>query len=374
MKSLFAIPFIPVSRLMHSHRSAAAIILADQIRAATGEDLTIAMTLDLEVEDFNAFDRMYVYFGPEWTGKVNMFGGVGDFPYVENFKKFCSFKGEVFVVNLPSMPDLHTDLTDKIRIRQEKSLSVQPQWLQMDWDNLKRMQETAKPIYPNLMKLYPNMAAGDSHAISMYRPGWMNNSVPFSTLYGSLKKGLRSFVRPEGVPDSHKFEKIDLYFGNIDVRHHLCRQDDPIYAANKLARDYVSAAHTLGIEEKAEVCLWNVLPIENESRKVPQTGWYKGTPFYGSWELRDAVRRTFNETLAHQTAAYDIGHFMWTSPLENDLGELDFKYMEKPQSIHLSREFYPHWNGLDWTPLREKHKVDPKKSAGSSASLDGFLD
>ena len=28
-------------------------------------------------------------------------------------------------------------------------------------------------------------------------------------------------------------------------------------------------------------------------------------------------------------------------------GELDFAYMEKPQSIHLSREYYPYWNGIE---------------------------
>jgi hypothetical protein len=31
----------------------------------------------------------------------------------------------------------------------------------------------------------------------------------------------------------------------------------------------------------------------------------------------------------------------------NKAGELDFKYMEKPKSIHLSREFYPYWNGIE---------------------------
>ena len=32
---------------------------------------------------------------------------------------------------------------------------------------------------------------------------------------------------------------------------------------------------------------------------------------------------------------------------------IDFKYMEKPKSIHLSREFYPYWNGIKQAGLEE---------------------
>ena len=35
----------------------------------------------------------------------------------------------------------------------------------------------------------------------------------------------------------------------------------------------------------------------------------------------------------------------WVNKLTNREGELDFDYMEKPQSIHLSRQYYPHWTG-----------------------------
>ena len=35
--------------------------------------------------------------------------------------------------------------------------------------------------------------------------------------------------------------------------------------------------------------------------------------------------------------------------LMNDKKELDFDKMEKPQSVHLSRASYPHWQGKQWT-------------------------
>jgi hypothetical protein len=38
----------------------------------------------------------------------------------------------------------------------------------------------------------------------------------------------------------------------------------------------------------------------------------------------------------------------------NGIGELDFKFMEKPKSVHLSRQAYPHWQGKKWSGLPEK--------------------
>ena len=45
----------------------------------------------------------------------------------------------------------------------------------------------------------------------------------------------------------------------------------------------------------------------------------------------------------------DITLVKWTNSLLNKKGELGFEYMEKPQSVHLSREFYPYWTGEEST-------------------------
>jgi hypothetical protein len=54
--------------------------------------------------------------------------------------------------------------------------------------------------------------------------------------------------------------------------------------------------------------------------------------------------------------------FKWVDKLKNKKGELDFEYMEKPQSIHLSRASYPHWQGKEWTEKKEE-----------SVQLDAFM-
>ena len=60
------------------------------------------------------------------------------------------------------------------------------------------------------------------------------------------------------------------------------------------------------------------------------------------------ARNKFNDYIEKE-----YGIIRWTQHLYNQKGELDFQYMEKPQSIHLSREFYPYWNGIEAAGLEE---------------------
>ena len=95
--------------------------------------------------------------------------------------------------------------------------------------------------------------------------------------------------------------------------------------------------------------IYELLPIENETRKIPKSGFYNKQPFHGTWEERNNARKLFNEII------HDSGlGIKWTNYLLNKKGELDFDYMEKPQSIHLSREYYPYWTGIKETNTLEE--------------------
>jgi hypothetical protein len=192
---------------------------------------------------------------------------------------------------------------------------------------------------------------GDSHAICMYRPEWMLNSVPFKTLHGALKMGLKSFLPTDKV----NFKKLEYYFGNIDIRHHLMRQSDPEAATRDLVKNYYDACKSITADLGCEIQIYEPLPIENESRSIPKTGWYEGTPFYGSWDERDNIRNIFIDEATKQQGN-GVTLFRWCDKLKNNKGELDFKYMEKPQSVHLSREFYPHWQGREYN--EKKHQAN----------------
>ena len=317
----------PISDKIHSHKAAQAIIYADQLQES-GHDVTINL-VNNKIYDYSSYDEVYVYHGSDWSGNLNLFGGIQAYPNTDFVKALAAYKGTVKSI-LIDFPDYASMFQDRLK-------KADMTW-DVDFDNLSKM-TTAEVVDPNTINRYRNIAFGDSHAISMYRPGWENVSVPFSTLHGSINRGFETFI-----PEGGEYDRIETYFGNIDIRHHLCRFDDSINEAKKLARRYIDEVNRISNKYSAEVTVWEPLPIENESRKVPKTGWYKGTPFYGTWQERTDARQAFIDEL-HT----GVNVFKWTNHMKNDKGELDFDYMEKPQSIHLSREHYPHWQGKNWT-------------------------
>jgi len=334
MKGLVASPLNTISKHMYSHRAAQGVIYADQLKRS-GKDISINMSGDLYCSDFNKFDELYIYHGNDWSGSVNLFGGLEADGCGYNFANFSEFKGKVYSLVI-DCPDYLSMLHE--RIKRTDPDKVHAVWKRVNWDNLKHVQETAETIDPNTVKRYQTISMGDSHAICMYRPEWMNVSVPFKTLHGALKLGLKHFI-PE---KQTKYKKLEFYFGNIDVRHHILRQPDPKQAVKDLVDEYFRQAS----EFDAEVTIYELLPIENESRSIPKTGWHKGTPFFGTWQGRNDIRKLFRDECLKRSGK--VKFFMWTHSLINVNGELDFEYMEKPKSVHLSRHYYPHWTGFEW--------------------------
>ena len=346
MKAILNTPFIPIATRIASHRGAQGAIYGDMLRRR-GLDLDVNWSG--RIEDHNEYDEMYVYHGNDWSGSLNIFGGVQGFPYAFNTRNFSRFRGRVYSLDIP-FPPYHEMIQDRIDRAKARGVNIQPEWLDVDVDNLKRMHDTATVIkYPLVTD---SLVVGDSHSICMYRPGWTVNSVPYKTLNGALKD-FRSFV--EEVAPIGSFNRLECYFGNIDVRHHLCRvSDDHVGNAKALARRYVGAVESLDIED---VSIYELLPIEDESRKLPITGYYKGQPFWGSWRQRDECRLAFRDELERIAGRVKI--IRWTDYLLNDKGQLDFKHMERPKSIHLSRQSYPYWNG-DERPVKTSNDTKGK--------------
>jgi len=324
MRNIINCPFIPIAKRPGSHRGAQGVIYGDMIKEKYGH---CDINYGGEIEDHNDYDSLWVYHGSDWSGGINMFGGVYGFPYVKNTVNFSQFKGKVYSIGI-DFPPYHQMVKSKLDSAKKE---VQPEWHDVNLENLERMFEEAERIdYPNQTK---SLVVGDSHSICMYRPGWTVNSVPFKTLNGALNEGLESFIKikTEG--------SVEFYFGNIDIRHHVCRLEGGWEKnVTDLAERYVTEVKNLSVPGR----IYELLPIENESRKIPKSGFYNGKPFSGTWEERNNARKLFNEII------HDSGlGIKWTNYLLNQKGELDFAYMEKPQSIHLSREYYPYWNGME---------------------------
>jgi hypothetical protein len=331
MRNIINCPFIPIAKRPGSHRGAQGVIYGDMIKEKYGN---CDINYGGEIEDHNDYDVLWVYHGSDWSGGINMFGGVYGFPYVKNTVNFSKFKGKVYSIGM-DFPPYHQQLQSKLESAKKE---VQPEWNDVDIENLERMFNEAERVdYPNKTK---NLVVGDSHSICMYRPGWTVNSVPFKTLNGALNEGLESFIRIETEGP------VEFYFGNIDIRHHVCRLEGGWEKNVKdLAERYVTEVNNLSVPGR----IYELLPIENETRKIPKSGFYNKQPFHGTWEERNNARKLFNEII------HDSGlGIKWTNYLLNKKGELDFDYMEKPQSIHLSREYYPYWTGIKETNTLEE--------------------
>ena len=185
MKNIINCPFIPIAKRAASHRGAQGVMYGDQIRQKYGE---CDVNYGGEISDHNAYDNLWVYHGNDWSGGLNMFGGVYGFPYVQNTVNFSQFKGKVYSIGI-DFPPYHEMVRNKLESAKKE---VQPEWHQVDLKNLERMFNEAERVdYPNITN---NLVVGDSHSICMYRPGWTVNSIPFKTLNGALNEGLKSFI------------------------------------------------------------------------------------------------------------------------------------------------------------------------------------
>lgn len=354
MKSIMASPFVPISCQPSNHRAAQGVIYADMLTHYHTDNIEFSMTRSLvqggsakesaKFEDFNQFDRLYLYHGndrKEGATDINFFGGTRGFPHAYNIRNISKFKGEVYSLEY-DMPDYASMLEYKFSAHQRRDGNLDtlvPEFKEVDLDNLKAIQQraiTIKPRHPT----WDALAIGDSHAISMYRKGWNINSVQYKTLFGALEMGLESFINIDNI------KHVEFYFGNIDIRHHLCRQEDTKQAIRDIVDRYVEQVDALNMESKT---IYELLPIENERRNLPKSGCYKGEKFHGSWSERNDARLYFKEYAMSKVQGTSVKFFEWITPkFYNSIGELDFKAMESPKSVHLSREFYPHWQGLEY--------------------------
>ena len=94
------------------------------------------------------------------------------------------------------------------------------------------------------------------------------------------------------------------------------------------------------------------LPIESETRKLPKTGYYKGTPFAGSWQERTSLVNLMNEMIVSMCDRNGWSTWKHSDAYKNTLGELSFDVMEKPKSVHLAREFY-RWDLINNEPNKK---------------------
>lgn len=292
-----------------SHRTAWALMRADQI-SRDGHDVDVIYTKDESKTDWEQYDKIYCYLGMEWSGAINLFGGASD----ENREKFDRLVG----------------FGDKLEWLDERPIGfgdlVARRWPNFPKDTLNARATSA---HVHTQKASSYIILGDSHSLNWYVPGASVIRHDGKTLFGALESGISSFL--EYIPD-----ELAVCFGNIDIRHHLNRQDHPLNSLHAMVIELREQLLDIQADSGCGIQVVQPIYIENESRKLPKTGFYKGTPFAGSWEERDFLRRKMDELFSEMCINNGWTYLRYPFYFKNSKGEMDEEYMEKPGSVHVS--------------------------------------
>jgi hypothetical protein len=298
-----------------SHKSAWTYMLASQLKS-----IGISATVLTKHDNVHDFDVWMIALPMEFAGSYNLFGGANDEP-AARIQRLLDYKGQLYCINREA-PKVGAFVESRLK-------SCSDNWRALDIPQLNNICENIETI--DLTLDSSTFILGDSHSVSVYVPGSNISRNDGKTLFGIMKEGMNTYI-PEGT------DHLISYFGNIDVRHHLCRQSNPLESVKKLVADYFEHLKSLNIK-KIEVV--KLLPIEFEGRRIPKTGWYKDAPFAGTQVERTQLMELFNSEVDGLSKEYGFGVISWPSSWYDINPELFAnKYMERPGSVHLSREFY----------------------------------
>lgn len=345
---------------LFSHNAAWAHLRANQLRNL-GLDITVIDTNNKV--DWSSFNTIFIYHGINFKeaddkGRqaLNLFGGAN-----EANAKFYEKLGlpENDNVNYIS---LDYEMPDYGALCKQRKSEPGDYWSKVDWDKVSaRCKNVPFVRDPGLWVgsgKVRHLTIGDSHSFSAYRPNSMVLRKDGRTMAGVIKKTIQKEITDHGY-NLNDLDSLTCYYGNIDIRHHLCRNADP-----KQALTYLLSQYELSLKRlNKPIELVTPVPIEDESRKLPTTGFFNGTPFFGTraqrMELVELMKDLLNEMVA-RNPGWSL--FAWPEAwYKMDGIEFMETIMEKPRSVHLGRPFY-RWDLVNNLPNSKLAIIAPTKS------------
>jgi hypothetical protein len=254
---------------------------------------------------WNEYERLYILEGVNYQENTFNFIGGPQPEHKAKLEAMANYKGLAIAVNVPI--DLNVF---------NKRFNIDHQFTAINCIDFARLHAN------NTKKL----VRGDSHSLSVWKPGFGLDRTDGKTLFGFLKDA-DSLIEEW----NQKYDEVVLYFGNIDIRFHLMRQDNPAEAVGDLIRRYVEFAKKLN-----NATLVNLLPVEHESRKLPGTGLYLKQPYFGTRQERARLVDTANRIMNNS----GIKTLQWPNEWIDENGMKMFEYMEPKQSVHLKPKYY----------------------------------
>jgi hypothetical protein len=320
-------PFYPVAdNWQVSHRAGWAAYWSEEL----GAKLLTTKNAGQVRELVKKGDEVYVYHGMEFNGGMNLQGGLTEEIYGRCGDLTRLIKGPSKLISL----DIPMPNYGELFLKRKET----PEFSELSAELSAEIRHSLIPMLGSPPKA-ENLIVGDSHSLSLYRPGSAIIRLDGQTLYGALQTKLSEIVvggrlsrQISGPP-----RKITFYFGNIDLRHHLARNGSA--TVKWLVAEYIKqVVQCKSMCPDIEIAL--PLAINDDSRRLPKTGYFKGTPFYGSWNERQELYVTMCSELIKGAKKAGIEIYRHPKHFNNEMQQLSVDALEKPQSVHIRPSEY----------------------------------
>lgn len=276
-------------------------------------------------QSFGEAETLYLDHGVNFGGVLNLFGGVTP-ELVDRLIELAESNAQVVSLDIP-MPDY----VGMLRKRQGNATCDQ-RLTKALLDKLQTKFNKVDTITQYHVK-HNGVTIGDSHTTSMAGKHTVADRTNGKTLYGSLKNGgLKSLVK-------NNEDNITFSLGSIDIRHHAMRHSKKEFY--DMVSEYVKQLKEL-THDGLKVAACAPVPVEFEGRKIPKTGYYQGTPFYGTRDDRLDLTLGFMETILNSGIELVSPPMDWYTM---DGEEFASTYMELNSSVHLAPQ---HYRRFDW--------------------------
>lgn len=263
-------------------------------------------------------DYVFIDHGVNYSGAMNLFGGLTTEIY-NNVNMLMACRKVMSLDH--EMPNWGEQFRKRINANSTCD-EITEEWC----DKVSDWCTWVMPIWMHQLGL-DHAIIGDSHCPAFAADDDAIFKKDGRTLFGCLKSGF-----DEIIPKNIIKRRITYCLGSIDIRHHIHRHDTDI---DNLVRRYVSEGSKYGNEQY--YCA--PVPVEYEARRLPKTGYYKGTPFFGSREARAATTQQFIESLKK----YAGPEFVIMPPAHwytMDPEQYAKTYMEYGSSVHMAPPYY----------------------------------
>lgn len=302
-------PLSNIPKIETSHNYGHAKIWADQLKADIDHKCS---------SNVKKYDVVYINHGVNFSGSINLFGGISkDIFHRVNTIMSCD--------NLVSLDWDMPDWADNFRKRIGKNSTYNG--VTEEWCDKVQSKISNIPVLKQEDLEMEGITVGDSHTLAFSAMTDKIYRKDGFTLHGALKIGLKNIFRDKPIEGN-----ITFCFGSIDIRHHLLRHDNVDLKA--MIKEYIKQAKECSDNPKFAA----PVPVEYEGRKLPKTGYYKGTPFYGSQSERKRITTEFIDILTEESNNNVVKPPNFWYDMDPEKYALNF--MERNSSVHIAPPFY----------------------------------